>query len=277
MDCPARGGARGAEEQRGARSARRLVPRGHGLGRAFAAAHLPALITSTGDNLLLPCGIAAPSSLSSVCPPPSPSLRHFFQPAPGPRTPAWAAATTDPRPQSFPSLPHGSVRPLGTGVRAATHREGQQELPAKGSARGACGSRCRHGRTRRQVAGRGTRKAGVGRRSRAKGRGPGAGWAGRAGVRGRERGARRELLFFSVFLKLLRLTPGAFPLTEGGVPGASETHRSAPPWYFLKSLFLEERQQVGTPSRRHPFSVLGVSHRRTPPICPISPPPRYPP
>ena len=84
MDCPARGGARGAEEQRGARGARRLVPRGHGLGWVFAAAHLPALIISTRDTLLLPCGIAAPSSLSSVCPPPS--LWHFFQPAPGPRT-----------------------------------------------------------------------------------------------------------------------------------------------------------------------------------------------
>lgn len=247
------------------------------MGRAFAAAHLPALMTSTGDTLLLPCGIAAPSSLSSVCPPPSPSLRHFFQPAPGPRTarrgrrhhqpplpkfplpPPWVRAPTRDRgPGSH--LPRGSAGVASKGLRS---RSLWVALPPWEDSE--AGRRLRH------------RKAGVGRRSQAKGRGPGAGWAGRAGVRGRGRGARRELLFFLVFLKLLRLTPGAFPLTEGGVPGASETHRSAPPWYFLKSLFLEERQQVGTPSRRHPFSVLGVSHRWTPPICPISPPPRYPP
>ena len=163
---------------------------------------------------------------------PAPQPMALFPASPRPKNPPHGPPPSPtPRSQSFPSLPHRSVRPLGTGIRAATHREGQQELPAKGSARGACGSRCRHGRTRRQVAGRGTRKAGVGRRSRAKGRGPGAGWVGRAGVRGRDLGARRGLLFFSVFLKLLRLTPGAFPLTEGGASGASERHRLAPPWY----------------------------------------------
>src|SRR3712207_8530398 len=38
-----------------------------------------------------------------------------------------------------------------------------------------------------------------------------------------ERGAARgEALFFSISLKLLPLTQGAFPLAEGGAPGASE-------------------------------------------------------
>lgn len=72
----------------------------------------------------------------------------------------------------------------------------------------------------------------------AKGRWPGAGWVGcSAEVRGGAGGARRETLF-SISLKLLPLTQGAFPLEEGGAPGASERHQSAPPYYFLKSSFL---------------------------------------
>lgn len=81
---------------------------------------------------------------------------------------------------------------------------------------------------REQVAGRGTRRpAGVEGRGGAKGRGRGAGWArGAAGVRGRGGGARGEALFFSVSLKRLPLTQGAFPLAEGGAQARPKTPTS---------------------------------------------------
>lgn len=204
-----------------------------------------------------------------------PSLQlHSFNRSATPYPPLCPPPYKPPLPPKFPLAPPSGGAPLpGAGSRAATHREGQQQLPAQGSAPGACGAGGRHGSTRGQVTGEAPGGR-VGRLGGAKGRGRSADWAGRAGrARGTDGGARGEALFLWLSLERRPRTQGAFPPAEGGAPGASKSHRSAPPCYFPKSSFLLERNRWELPFVATLLPALGVSQQRTPPICPISPPP----
>ena len=90
---------------------------------------------------------------------PHPNRLHFCSQPQAPGAPARLATHRSLLPK-VPLSPKSVRAPSGPGVQAATHREGQQELPAEGPARGAWGSGWRHGRTPGQVAGRGTRRPG---------------------------------------------------------------------------------------------------------------------
>lgn len=180
-----------------AHPAPRRVPRGHDFGWAKAAR---SRLSECADyiyrrHLPSPWG----SQLSGrdplpICPPP-------------PRPTPFSSHPEAPSPQLFPPPPPIPVplvflrtlgdRPLPrSGGRGYTHREGQQEQPAEGSAPGAGGAGCLHGEGSGQVAGR---ASGRGRRApRGEGRGPSAGWARcSGGARGGGGGARGEVLFFS--------------------------------------------------------------------------------
>lgn len=154
--------------------------------------YLPALIISTGDTLLF-FGIVAPRSPSCLLSPTR--TTPFFSPL----TPFWPVSPTRPCSQSVPSCPQAIGVPSREPVAwRATHREGQQELPAEGSAPATCGWGRRH-RTRD----RSPAQAPGGRSGRARrGEGPRARrWLGwllrRSARRSRWRAERDALLDFS--------------------------------------------------------------------------------
>lgn len=85
------------------------------------------------------------------------------------------------------------------------------------------------------------REAGASGLGGAKGRGESqAGPAAQEECQAQEEVTRGERRFpFWLWVKRLPRTQGAFPLAQGGAPGASERHRSAPPGIFLSLHFFK--------------------------------------